>query len=123
MKPQLDELKQLLQNGGRQVQDAQNSADDATNEAASASEVRVLRYLFSYCSLKYEYLLWIWIFSGDDVTMYIYSSSVFKYNFEVLCLSISSFCYFLLSLPLTPQDTDSENQKNAEYKIQLSVHR
>lgn len=57
MKPQLDELKQLLQNGGQQAQDAQNSADDATNEAASASEVRVLLYLFSYCSLKYEYLL------------------------------------------------------------------
>lgn len=39
MKPQLDELKNLLQKGGQQARDAQNDADEAADEAASGREV------------------------------------------------------------------------------------
>lgn len=39
-KPQLDKLKELLQNGDQQAQDAKDSADDAAEEATSASKVR-----------------------------------------------------------------------------------
>lgn len=42
MKPQLDELKDLLKDGDQQAQDAQENADNAVNEAASAKEVRHL---------------------------------------------------------------------------------
>lgn len=42
MKPQLDELKDLLQNGRQQAQDAQDNADDAEGEAAAANQVRDL---------------------------------------------------------------------------------
>lgn len=47
MKPQLDELKQLLQNGGQQAEEAQSNADDAADEATSASEVKILLELLS----------------------------------------------------------------------------
>lgn len=40
MKSQLDELKGLLQNSRQQAQDAQDSAFNAVDEAASANEVR-----------------------------------------------------------------------------------
>lgn len=42
MKPQLDKLKELLQNGSQQAQDAQDDAGKADNEAAAANEVREL---------------------------------------------------------------------------------
>lgn len=42
MKPQLDELKDLLKDGDQQAQDAQENADNAADEAASAQEVRHL---------------------------------------------------------------------------------
>lgn len=38
MKPQLDELKDLLQKGGHQAQDAQDKADQAEDEATAATE-------------------------------------------------------------------------------------
>lgn len=39
-KPQLDKLKELLQIGDRQAQDAKDSANDSAEEATSASKVR-----------------------------------------------------------------------------------
>ncbi|XP_053171447.1 laminin subunit beta-3 [Scomber japonicus] len=38
VKPQLDELKDLLKRGGQQAQDAQDNADNAEDEAADANE-------------------------------------------------------------------------------------
>lgn len=40
VKPQLDELKDLLRRGDQQAQDAKDNADKAADEAADASEVR-----------------------------------------------------------------------------------
>lgn len=45
MKPQLDELKDLLQNAGQQAQDAQDNAGKAEQEAAAANKVRGLLQL------------------------------------------------------------------------------
>lgn len=42
MKPELDELKDLLQKGSQQARDAQENADKAEDEAAAANEVRSL---------------------------------------------------------------------------------
>lgn len=46
MKPQLDELKDLLQNGGQQAQDAQEDANKAEDEADAANKVRDLLSMF-----------------------------------------------------------------------------
>lgn len=48
MKPQLDELKDLLQDGVQQAQDAQDNAVKAEDEAAAANEVRDLRQMSAF---------------------------------------------------------------------------
>lgn len=48
MKPQLDKLKDLLQNGSQQAEDAQKNADKAEDEATQANEVRHLLELFQF---------------------------------------------------------------------------
>lgn len=54
MKPQLDELKDLLKDGDQQAQDAQENADNAADEAASAQEVR---HLLEF--KPWTFLVWI----------------------------------------------------------------
>ncbi len=46
MKPQLMELKDLLQKGGQQAQDALEDAGDAADEAASGKDVRDFLFWF-----------------------------------------------------------------------------
>lgn len=45
VKPQLDELKDLLQSGEQQAKDTQENADKAEDEASIANEVRNLFFL------------------------------------------------------------------------------
>jgi len=46
LKPQLDELKDLLKNGGQLAQNAQEKADRAEDEAIAAKEVRKFMHYF-----------------------------------------------------------------------------
>lgn len=52
MKPQLDELKRLLQDGRQKAQGAMGSADEAADEADLANKVRDQQdLLFKNCSV------------------------------------------------------------------------
>lgn len=42
MKPQLEKLRDLLQDGGQQAEDAQENAEKADKEAAAGSQVKDL---------------------------------------------------------------------------------
>lgn len=45
MKPQLDELRDLLQDGGQQAEDARENAEKADKEAAAGNQVKDLLWL------------------------------------------------------------------------------